>query len=167
MRTVAGVVQPGVLLAVMVMRFVAMSMVMVSVVSIVVMVVATMRAISPRLGLERCFDFADDAAQPFDHLGQHVIALEAQDATAVRGQNLYRHMAIPQVIGRTGKQQGRIGDDLDQLFGRCDDFDHRSAILRKQPIAPMQVIAALQENTGLGARGERHLETAAFAFVVG
>ena len=124
MRTVAGVVQPGVLLAVMVMCFIAM-------ITVMVMMVTAVCAIGTRFRLERRFDFADDAAQTLDHLGQHVIALKAQDTAAVRGQNLHRDVAIPQVISRTRKQQGRTCNDLDQLFGRSDDFDHRSAILRK------------------------------------
>ncbi len=100
MWTVAGMMQIGLHLIV---GFIRMGMTRVA-------------AISAGFGLEGGFAFAHCATQTFDHLGQNVICLEAQLATVCRGQNLYRHMAVAEVVGGAGKKERVIGDGLDQLF---------------------------------------------------
>src|SRR3954462_146947 len=64
---------------------------------IVLMLVAA--CIGARLGLERRLDVRDLRAQLAPHLFQHMILGDAQEACA----DLYRHMAIAEVIGSLGE----------------------------------------------------------------
>ena len=76
-------------------------------------------------------------------------------------------MAVAQVVGGAGEEQRVVGDRLDQPFGRGDDFDDSGVVLGGEPVAAVQMIAAFEEDARFGPRGERHLEPAAFAFVIG
>ncbi len=134
---------------------------------IAMMAMTAMRTIGAGFRLERRFGFADRAAQAAHHLGQHMVGLEAQLAAVLGRQNLHRHVAVAEVVGGTGEEQRAVGDGLDQLFRRGEDFDDGAAVFGRQLVAAVQVVAAFEEDAGFGAGGERYLEAAALAFVVG
>ena len=134
---------------------------------VVVMVMTAMRTISAGFRLERRFRFADRAAQAPGHVGQHVIGLEAQLAAVFVWQDLHRHVPVAEMVGGAGEEQRAVGDGLDELFRRGEDFDDGAAIFSRQPVATMQVIAAFEEDAGFGAGSERDFEAAALAVVVG
>ena len=150
MWTVAGVVQVS-----RVIRFVVMVM------------VAAVRSVSAGFRLERRFRFANRTAQASNHVGQNVVGLDTQPSTISFRNDLYRDVAIAQMIGRAGKEQGGIGNGFDQFFRGGDDFDNAAAVFGQQSVAAVQMVAAFQENAGFGARSESHTQAAAFAFVVG
>ena len=96
-----------------------------------------------------------------------MVGLEAQLAAVIGRQDLHRHMAVAEVVGRAGEEQRAVGDGLDQLFRRGEDFDNGRAIFGRQLVAAVQVVAAFEEDAGFGAGSERHLQATALAFVVG
>ena len=110
MRAVAGVVQAGVLLVVVV------AMVMTAVRSRIC-------SICTRFRLERRFDFGDRATDSLDHLGQYVIGLEAEHAAVVGRQDLHRYVAVAEMVRGAGEEQWRVGGGFDQLLRRGEDFD--------------------------------------------
>ena len=112
MRAVAGVVQAGMLL--------------VMVVAVVVMMPAMRTRMCPirtRFRLEGRFDFGDRATDSLDHLGQYVIGLETERAAVGCRQDLHRHVAVAKVVGRSCEEQGCIGGGFDQFLRRGQDFD--------------------------------------------
>lgn len=111
MRAVAGIVQPGMLFAVMI------------VIVIAAVVMAAMCAVGSGFGLERRFDFGDRAADSLDHFSEHVVGLKAQRAAVGCRQDLHRHVAVAEMVGGAGKEQRGVGVRLDQLFRRGEDFD--------------------------------------------
>ena len=76
-------------------------------------------------------------------------------------------MPVAKVVGGTGEELRAVGDCLDELFLRGEDFDNGRAVFGHQFVAAAQVVATLEEDAGLGAGSERYLEAAALSFVVG
>ena len=118
-------------------------------------------------GLEGGFGFVHRAAQSFDHFGEYVVGLEAQFAAVVGGQNLYGYVAIAEMVGGAGEEQGGVGGGFDQFFRGGEDFDDGAAVFGQELVAAVQVVAAFQEDAGFKAGGEFDFQAAAFAFVVG
>ena len=150
----AGVVQAGVLLVVVV------AMVMTAVRSRIC-------SICTRFRLERRFDFGDRATDSLDHLGQYVIGLEAQRAAVGCRQDLHRHVAVAEVVGRSGEKERRVGGGFDELLRRGEDFDDGGAVLGQQPVIAVQVVAAFEKDAGFLARCKSDFQAAALALVVG
>ena len=90
-----------------------------------------------------------------------------QLAAVVGRQDLHRHVAVAEVVGSAGEEQRAVSDGFDQLFRGGEDFDDGRAILGGEPVAAMQMVAAFEENAGFGTGGQRDLEAAALAFIVG
>jgi hypothetical protein len=133
-------------------------------IGIVVMMMATTIGACLRLEWSRCL--VDHATQSTQHVGQYVIDLKAQTAAKPLGQDLYGHMAVAEVVCSASKKQGITRVGFDEVLRRSFDFDHCVAIVGLQPVAVVQMIASFKKDARFYARGERHLEATALAFVV-
>jgi hypothetical protein len=117
-----------------------------------IVVVVMPAAVGAGLGLEGCLDLGDATTEALDHVGQHVVGLEAQPAAGLGGQDLHRHVAVAQVVGGAGEEQRAVGDGLDELLGGGDDLDDGAAVVGNQPVATLQVLARSRKMPPRGRR---------------
>lgn len=154
-----------IMMSVTVMSAIMVSVIMVSMImlSIVVVAVGVRRARS-RIGaafrIERRLDLDDAAAEPLHHVGDHVVAADANPFFA----DLGRQMTIADMPGKPRELARADAANLQKRLGRGDDLD-------KAPILQHQRVAAAQrrrlgevEQKGEPAR-RRHRHAAAVAIV--
>ena len=152
MRAVAGIVQGGVF------GFVIIAM----------MVMAAVCSISARFRLERRFGFADRAAQapsPFRRA-------RGRSGSAVCRRSRWAESAPAHGGCRGGRRRGRRVAGC-RRRPRSAFPARRGSRRRHEPssasqfVAAVQVVAAFEEDAGLGAGSQRDFQAAALAFVVG
>jgi len=71
--------------------------------------VAAVATVGAALGLEGRIDLADRQAQAPRHLTQHVIPAKAQEAAGIVHPHLHGDVAVAQLIGGLGQQNGIVG----------------------------------------------------------
>ena len=64
------------------------------------------------LGIEGRLNVAHRATEAFQHFGQHMVGLEAQETLA----ELHRHVPVAEVVSRTAEQQGVAAAYFEQHF---------------------------------------------------
>lgn len=114
-----------------------------------VRVVRGVAAVGTGFGFEGRIEFADLQTQARQHLPEHRVGLDAQGAW----QQLYGDMAIAQMVGRTGQQQGVVAARLGHALGGGAHFDHFT-VPALQQIAAAQNMATIQEQTDFFATVE-------------
>jgi hypothetical protein len=117
------VMMPVVMVCMIVMMIVCMPVVM------VMMSMASLM-IGPTLGMERRFDLHHPGTQPFQHVGDHVIAPNPDRPR----RDLAFEMPVAEVVGDSGEMQRILRAGLQKLLGSSDDLDH-AAILEDIGIA--------------------------------
>ena len=117
--------------------------------------------VRPRFRLEWCLFRFYRQAQATQHVVQHMVALEAQQARL----DLQWHMTVTQVIGRAG-QQVRIGAAHRRHgLGRRQYANQLAAFGIGKQFSPAQQVAALKHEPGLAAIVQGHPQAALDAAV--
>lgn len=134
---------------------------------VVTVAMAPVGAIGTGFRLEGRFGCGHVTTQTAEHFRQHVVGLEKQTAAVCGGQDLHGDMSVAQVVGGPGEEERRIGCCLDQGLRSGDDLDHQRALLGGQTVTALEVVSTLQEYSRFPPGSERHLDSTAFALVVG
>jgi hypothetical protein len=113
-------------------------------VALLVIVVPVTAAISAGLRLERCLHGLKRRAQPLQHLLEHMVGCDAQEAIS----DLHRDMPVAQMVGRPGDVLWGLAGDVKHLLGLRHDFDY-TAIACNDKVAAAQDVAARQHQRDL------------------
>ena len=112
----------------------------------------TLRRIGPTFGLERQCVLAHDQVHRAQHIGKHMVGFDLQ----MVGLELYRHVAVAQVVGGTRQVEWRAMlramADIQHGLRRRHNPDQR-AVFGHQHIAAAHCGAARQENANTAAAG--------------
>ncbi len=117
-----------VIMSVMIVRMMVMPVTMA--VPVIMPVIVAMRRdmlrIGAAFGIERRLDLAHFGAEPARHVGDHMVAANAQ----LGAHDLRRQMPVAEVPGDADQMLLVARGDLEQGFGRGEDFDKPPVLQR-------------------------------------
>lgn len=161
------VIMAMIMMAVVVMIVTMMIMAMVMMMAMIVAMVLALggrrcgwAGIGATFGIERRLDLDKAAAEAPDHVGDDVVAPDAQSAR----RDLGRQMAVAEMPGDAHQMLGIRPPDLDQWFGGCDHF-HQPAVFQHQGIATAQRHGLLEIEQEGEPTGALHGEASTVAVV--
>ena len=131
-----------------------------------IVMMPTVCSVGAMFGVKWRLGFADRATQNLCHFGQNMVQLKSQSPAIRLWNELHWHMTITQMIGNPGKEQGAVGNRLDQLFRGRQHLDNDIPALGQQTVPPIEMIATFNANPGFNAGSQFHLQATALAFVV-